>query len=357
MENFSRRKFIKYISLSPFLLARKSFAIDKSTRVHIFLPEKPFEYFYKKGKEKGGRILVIGGIHGNEIGAYKTADILVDTEIEKGELIIVPRSNFISVLVNRRGYNGDMNRKFSKISQKDADYRFVISLKELIKAFKPDVVLSLHDGFGFHSLNKNHWGQCLVIDEFNYKNFPLYKIAKFVVDEANKKISNRKYKIPVYCTQTFTSDRHLEQRKALTGWCLKQDIPAFCLESSKQLPSLKEKIKTHFYMLDGFFKIYGVKIKPSFEYILSNLNEFIKGNSYYLTASINGKLKRVKNFETIKIPKGCEFRVVNFGGTRGAFPVAHGVNLNWKDFYIRSSLTIYLRDDYKKVSSFNIKVV
>jgi len=358
MENFSRRKFIKVLGVAPFVIANTAFAkIDPSTRVHIFLPEKPFEYFYKKGKEKGGRILIVGGIHGNEIGAYKTADILVDVEVEKGELIIVPRSNFTSVLANRRGYNGDMNRKFAYISKDDKDFKFVDNLKQLILTYKPDAVLSLHDGYGFHLLNPRHWGQCLVIDEFNFKNFPLYKIAKFVVNQANEKIQRKKYKLPVYCTQTFTSKKHLEQRKALTGWCLKQNIPAFCLEASKQLPSLKEKIRTHFYMIEGFFRIYGVKVKPSFEYILSNLNEFIRGNNYYLNVSINGRLKRVKNFETIKIPRGCEFRVVNFGGTRGTFPVAHGVNLNWKDFYIKSSLTMYLKDDYKKVIPFNIKVI
>jgi hypothetical protein len=357
MENISRRKFIKFAGLSPLLLVSNSFAIDSSTRVHIFLPEKPFEYFYKEGKEKGGRVLIVGGIHGNEIGAYKASDILIDTEIEKGELIIVPRSNFTSVLANRRGYNGDMNRKFCEISKKDADFKFVSSLKSLIKVFKPDVVLSLHDGYGFHSINERHWGQCLVIDEFTYKQFPLYKIARFVADETNKKILEKKYKIPVYCTKTFSSNKHIEQRKALTGWCLKHDIPAFCLEASKQLPSLKEKIKTHFYMLDGFFKVYGVKIKPSFEYILSNLDRYLNKNNYYINAEINGKLKRIKNYETLKIPKGSSFKVVNFGGSRGVFPVAHGVNLNWKDFYIRGSLTISLKDDYKRIISFNIKVV
>jgi len=356
MENISRRKFLR-LSLGIPLMFSPAFAIDKSKRVHIILPKKPFEYYIKKGKEKGGRILIVGGIHGNEIGAYKAADVLINLEIKKGELIIVPRSNFTSILANQRGYNGDMNRKFSHISPEDKDYPLVENIKQLILTFKPDVVLSLHDGYGFHSLNKNHWGQCIVIDEYQYKAFPLFKIAKYVSLNVNKKIKNIKYKVPVYNTQTFSSTKHLEQRKALTGWCLKNNIPAFCIESSKQILSLKEKVKTHFYILNEFFKIYNIEIKPSFEYVLDNLQKYIEGYNYSLTAKINGKIKTIKYFENIKIPKGSEFKIISFRGSRGVFSVAHDINLNWQDFYIGKNITIYLKDDYKKIFGFNIIVV
>ena len=180
MENIRRREFITGI-LSLLLPAIPDGAeAAKGSGVRVKLPKFPFQSTVITGKKKGKRILIVGGIHGNEPGAYKAADILRNVEVEKGELIIAPRSNFLSVLANVRGYNGDMNRKFAKISPKDPDYPCVKKLKELIKELKPDVVLSLHDGYGFHILNKRFWGQCIVIDEEVYSGYPLGKIAKEV---------------------------------------------------------------------------------------------------------------------------------------------------------------------------------
>ena len=356
MENISRRELIKLAFGFPFLATSAS-AYATRKKVHIILPEKPFEYYIKRGKEKGGTVLIIGGIHGNEVGAYKAVDILVDLEIEKGTLIIVPRSNFTSVIADVRGYNGDMNRKFRRISKKDPDYRFVENLKQLILTFKPDVVLSLHDGYGFHILNKNHWGQCIVIDEMQYKSFPLYNIAKFVSKNVNKKITRKKYKIPVYNTRTFTSNNHKEQRKALTGWCLRNNIPAFCLEASKQLPSLTEKVKTHFYMLEEFFKIYNIKIKPDFPYVVNNIEKYIRVKNPEITAKVNGKIINISSKKVIKVPRGAEFKIHSLRGSRGIYTVPDDINLNLESFYIRNYLTFHVKNDYEKLFDFVVKVV
>jgi predicted deacylase len=175
---------------------------------HIVLPKKPFEYFYKKGK--GKKILIIGGIHGNEIGSYKAADLLIDIEI-KADVLIIPRSNFTSILANVRGYNGDMNRKFDYISKGDPDFYYVELLKEAILDFKPDLLISMHDGYGFNSKNHNAWGQSVVIDEMKYKDFELLKEAEFVRKNANKYL---KWPLSIINTKTFSGNIHKEQKKA-----------------------------------------------------------------------------------------------------------------------------------------------
>ena len=301
--------------------------------------------------------MIIGGIHGNESGAYKAADLLVDCKIKKGELIIVPRSNFVSILANKRGYNGDMNRKFKYISKKDPDYYNVEGLKTLIAEFKPHLVISLHDGYGFHKYNKNHWGQAIVIDENRFKNFELYKIASIVSQQSNKKIKNKRWKIPVFNTKTFSSSLHKEQRNALTGWCLKKDIMAFCLESSKQLPSLKDKITTHLFMIEEFFHLFNIEIEPSIHYLIANLDKFLKSKNYYIEALINSQKARINNSSVIKIKKGDDFKVISFGGKRGVFLVPVGVNLNWNKFYTSKSLSFKLKDDYKTIFTFDLKIV
>ncbi len=354
MENISRRKLINTLLFTSLVPISSAFAFNRK-RINISLPDKPFEYFVKKGKEKGGIVLVIGGIHGNEIGAYKAADILVDVEVKKGTLIVVPRSNFTSILANVRGYNGDMNRKFAHISPKDPDYFFVKKLKKLILEFKPDVVLSLHDGYGFHILNPKFWGQSIVIDEYEYKNFPLFKIANFVACNVNKKIKEKKHKIPVYNTKTFSSNKHKEQRKALTGWCLKHNIPAFCLEASKQLPSIQEKVKTHFYMISEFFKLYNVEISPDFDYLISNMDSFLTVKNPKIKLKVNNRLVYLTNKTEIKVPEGSKIQILSFEGARGLFTVADGINLNIKNFFIRNYITIHFKNDYQTLFNFRIR--
>ena len=326
----NRREFLIASSLIfPTLSFTKSYN-------HIVLPKKPFEYFHKKGR--GKKILIIGGIHGNEMGAYKTADLLIDMDI-KADVLIIPRSNFTSILADVRGYNGDMNRKFEYISKKDPDYYYVELLKEAILDFKPDLLISMHDGYGFNYENHNAWGQSVVIDEKVYKNFDLYKEAKFVKNNANKYL---KWPISIINTRTFTSTIHKEQKKALTAWCLRHNIKSFCIEASKQLPNLKDKVYTHLIMLREFFRLYNVK---------SNIDEYIKKISLdtaipTVTIKINNQIYRINKSTIINLPKKSDIEVVGIKGERGSFVIPKGVNLNWRKFYFKY-LTLEVKNDFE----------
>jgi len=326
----NRREFLIASSL---ILPTLSFARSSN---HIILPKKPFKYFHKKGR--GKKILIIGGIHGNEIGAYKAADLLIDMDI-KADVLIIPRSNFTSILADVRGYNGDMNRKFAYISKKDADYIYVELLKNAILDFKPDLLISMHDGYGFNYKNNRAWGQSIVIDEEIYKNFNLFKEAEFIKNNANKYL---KWPITIINTKTFTSTIHKEQRKALTAWCLKHNIKAFCIEASKQLPSLKDKIYTHLIMVREFFNLYNVK---------SNIDEYIKNISLdtaipTVTIKINNQIYKINKSTIINLPKKSDIEVVGIKGERGSFVIPKGVNLNWRKFYFKY-LTLEVKNDFE----------
>jgi len=345
----TRRNFIKYSILSS-LSVSPLFA--KDDRVEIFLPPKKLNYYHLKGKKAGGRVLIIGGIHGNEIGAYKAADLLIDNDLKKGEMLIIPRSNFTSILANVRGYNGDMNRKFNYISKKDPDYYYVEGLKEIILSFKPDVVISMHDGYGFASKSKRAWGQSVVIDELRYKNFDLYSPAKFVLDNANKYL---KYKVALINTKTFSGKIHPEQKKALTGWCLENGIKAFCIEASKQLPTLKEKVFTHLVMLREFFKLYNIEFDGGNDRLVKNFDLSL-GDKPKLILDVNGKKITLKNRDILKVKKGSIIKVVDIDGKRGDFIIPVGVNLNWSSFHFRN-LSFNIKRDYKKIFSIDIRSV
>ena len=70
--------------------------------------------------------MLIGGIQGNEPGGFLSADLYADMSLEKGNLIVVPRANFYSILLNKRGPHGDMNRK--RLSSKSSRwFRLLLS--------------------------------------------------------------------------------------------------------------------------------------------------------------------------------------------------------------------------------------
>jgi len=346
-----RRDFLKSALVTLGGVVTPAFS-RSDKRLYINLPKKPFEYYEKKSKQKGGRVLIIGGIHGNEIGAYKAADILVDIPLKKGEMLIIPRSNFTSILANVRGYNGDMNRKFINLSKKDPDFYYVELLKEAILNYKPDVVISLHDGYGFAIKNKNAWGQSIVIDERIYKDFNLLKEAEYVKNNSNKYLA--RHKLAIINTQTFTSNKHKEQRKALTGWCLKNNIKAYCIESSKQLKRNSDKIYTHLVMLREFFKLYNIEFESGMDYIIKNISKFTKIKTPRVVLEINGKKEVIRNSKTLILPASSNIKVVQIDGNRGDFLVPNGVSLNWSSFHF-NKLSFSVKNDYKTIYKIKIK--
>ena len=348
-----RRNFLKNSAIltSSILLPNFVEGSNRKERFHFIMPPKPFEYFTKKGKKSGGRILVIGGIHGNEEGGYKASDILIDTDILKGEVTILPRSNPESIFTDMRGYNGDMNRKFASISKKDNDYYKINSIKNFIADYKPDVILSLHDGYGFFAKHKNHWGESIVIDEALYNKIPLLQIANYVSSFLKKK----GFEIPIHNTKTSAKNsHHKEQRMSLTYYALtKHNIPSFCIEGSKQT-NLKRKTSIHLLALKEFFKLYNVEIAPSFDYILSNLNNYLTDKTPKITAYINGHKKIITHQQIIKVPKGSEIKFET-DGIRGAGLLANKVNANYKSFFYRDNLKFIVHNDSISKYSFIIK--
>ncbi len=360
MENIGRREFIKTLPIFVGLSLPKKVEAAPSKGVRVELPELPFQETIITGEKKGGRLLIVGGIHGNEPGAYKAAEILRQIKVKRGELLIVPRSNFLSILANVRGYNGDMNRKFAGISRKDPDYNRVKRLKELIEDFKPDAVLSLHDGFGFHIINPKFWGQCIVIDEEDYKGYPLGEIAKKVASAVNKRITEKKWKIPVFNTKTFSPDtKHPEQRKSLTYFCLsKCKTPAFCLEVSKQLPDLNKKVLFHLMMIEEFFKIYGIKTHPELKLLFPEIGNLIAKNKVYTAKlRVNNHELEVSSSRTFKLKRGSRFHALSVNGGSGANIITKDLNMNLRRFTVRRRILLEVKDDFESIFHLRLIVV
>lgn len=248
----------------------------------------------KENTDSNTTLLIIGGIHGDEPGGYFAASILASHyTISSKNLWIVPNLNKESILRNKRGVNGDMNRKFSKISHQDKDAKTVNEIKKIILDKKVSLVLNLHDGHGFYRkknqskiFNPNAWGQTCVIDQCDLdKNQPfsnLNDIALEVKKRMNKKLIKEHHSFDVRNTNTQFDDEAMQL--SLTYFAVTNNKPAFAIESSKNLSSLSQKVFYQLLAIEEFMNIMGIKYSKEFELNEKNLSKIIKN---YGNLSIN----------------------------------------------------------------------
>jgi hypothetical protein len=248
----------------------------------------------KENSDSNTTLLVIGGIHGNEPGGYFAASVLATHyKILSKNLWIIPNLNKESIIANRRGIHGDMNRKFASIKKYDKDKPTVDAIKKIILQPQVSLVLNLHDGHGFYRqkeqssiFNPNAWGQTCVIDQCALnKNQPfsnLNDIAKNVKENINKQLLQKHHIFNVKNTKTKFKDEQM--RLSLTYFAVKNNKPAFAIETSKSLSSVSQKVFYQLLAIEEFMKIMHIKYTRDFELNEKNVAKIIKN---YGTLEIN----------------------------------------------------------------------
>lgn len=266
------------------------------------------------GKFPGKTLLIIGGIQGDEPGGFLSADLYADMELVRGNLIVVPRANFYSIILNRRQINEDMNRKFSGSSQGNYEAQVVTILKQLMS--ESDCLLNLHDGSGFYRdtwlsemKNPARYGQSIIVDSENYTDLignevPLGEMARRAISKINEQIDNSDYLFRLNNHRTSAPDSmHPEQRKSATYYALYEcGIPAFGIETSKSLP-LETRIYHHKLAVNSFMdmlditpEIPGIGLEqPQIKYAVVKINDC----SPVVVA--NGETLHIRSHDTIKI--------------------------------------------------------
>ena len=343
---------------------------NSTRRMHtVYFENTDYELHVYKifGHKKGNTIMILGGIQGDEPGGFLTADSYAGISLEKGTIIVVPRANLPSILMQKRQVNVDMNRKFADEDSKDYEGKIVKILKELIS--KSDCLLNLHDGSGFFSpvwvndmKNPMRFGQSIIADFKKYKmkngeELDLEEIAKRVVLETNKKIKNKDYEFKFNNHRTSeTNSLHKEQRKSATYFAVtKCDIPAFGIETSKSL-SILQKVKHHQYAINAFLEEFGV-VQELPPLVLE------KPELKYLVVSVNKNTPVVlKKGETLSVLKGSVIRISHVEANYDRGLTVDFIDMGKKND-IRTPLTIdrdvrvVARKDYEPCGSIYIRAL
>lgn len=343
-------------------------ALNRPSLQHeVYLQGTDYElHIYRiYGKEPGKKGLIVGGIQGDEPGGYLSADLYVDAWLEKGDLIIIPRANFKSIILFNRGVDGDMNRRFIDNKTKHEMDQVVDIIQKLMS--EVDFFLHLHDGSGFYSpkyinhlRNPYRWGQSVIVDAEKYicngKELHLGKIARQVVNETNKKIKNKDYHFEYFNTDTDNPNtKYKDMKKTATYYALKNFcIPSFGLETSKNLPDDKTKILHKTYLINEFFKIFD--IKPE----LPEIN-LPKPELKYLKITIDNKTYDVENATSFIAEKGSILKineiVANYSrGLSCDILNFNGLNDKGIEYTLNKDTNIICRKDHKVIGSVKIVV-
>ena len=240
----------------------------------LFASNTPFDLYKKETNPNQHTLLIVGGIHGDEPGGYFAPAILEKYyKIKSGNLWIIPNLNVDSIMANNRGIYGDMNRKFNVIDKNDNDLLTINRIKEIILEKRVDLILNLHDGFGFYrdiyedaNFNPSAWGQATIIDQekIDDKFGNLDEIA----NQVNKNINNEGlyqnfHTFGVKNTQTKQKDEQMQQ--SLTYFAVTHNKPAFAIETSKNITELTYKVIYQLKSIEEFMRIMHIDFERDFD--------------------------------------------------------------------------------------------
>jgi len=354
--------------LSLILALSSSLAVaNQSTTEHkTFFKGADYELnvYHIKGKKPGKTLLLIGGIQGDEPGGFLSADLYTDIELEQGNLIVVPRANFKSIILTDRGPDGDMNRQFHEEASNGPMTAVVKVLKNLMG--EADTFLHLHDGWGYHHptyinelRNPNRYGQSLIVDTENYncsdgERLALGQKGRDILARVNQKISNVDHHLQFFDTKTSeTETRHKAMRKTATYFALRKHcLPSFGVESSKNLATVELKILYHNLVINEFMA--DMNIIPTTPRILVPKTEI-----YLATVEVNGKKELLTKGETLNLNKGDRFKVIEIASNtpRGiSCDLLKKGDLNdlGESFTINRDTKLLIRKEGKTIASFDI---
>lgn len=260
-------------------------------------PQKPapnlvrdFELFKLDSKDRSApTLLLMGGIHGNEAGAYFATDLFLrHYRILKGSVWLVPVVNPHGMFANVRGVYGDMNRKFASLPESDPDFHAIAKIKKLLAEPEIDISMHLHDGSGYWrptyintQQNPHRWGNCSVVDQPRLEGAKYGEIESYVtqmVADINQHITNPLYRYHVHNTET-KKKHDIEQLKALTFYSLSLGKPALTNEASKEL-DIPTRVYYHLIAIESLLGQLGIAFERDFTLNIATIKSLLEPKTF-----------------------------------------------------------------------------
>jgi Succinylglutamate desuccinylase / Aspartoacylase family len=103
---------------------------------------------------RGNTVVVLGGVHGNEPGAWLAADQVAAWEPAAGSLVVIPRCNVqgIAGFVRTTEEIGDLNRLYpGNLESELLMEQMAATILELAREFEAQILLDMHESWAFYA--------------------------------------------------------------------------------------------------------------------------------------------------------------------------------------------------------------
>ena len=304
--------------------------------IYLFASNTPFDIYKKETNPSQHTLLIIGGIHGDEPGGYFAPAFLEKYyEIKSGNVWVIPDLNADSIMANNRGIYDDMNRKFNSIDKNDPDFDTVTKIKEIILDKKVDLILNLHDGYGFYRnkyenaiFNPNAWGQATIIDQEKINGLDKFGNLDEIANQVNDSLNNDNlfkdyHSFGVKNTETKFKDEQMQL--SLTFFAVTHNKPAFAIETSKNITDLTHKVIYQLKSIEEFMNIMHIKFERKFD--INNYDDVQKKLFDFGKVRVNDNivfdLSDIKNY-TKFVPLKESDNVFKFEHSLGAYKYIDG---------------------------------
>ncbi len=142
----------------------------------------------------GPRLMVLGGVHGNEPGGWMAAEQIAGWEVEHGMLIVLPRVNHRSAAAFQRTLDGfgDLNRLYPGDPEGMPMARMAAAIVELARAWRPHWLFDLHESWGFYNERGANGGTAFIGQTVTSSGpAPALDLVADVTAEVNAQITAR----------------------------------------------------------------------------------------------------------------------------------------------------------------------
>ncbi len=131
--------------------------------------------YFKIGNEKPV-VMIIGGIHGDEISGVEKVRELKEYKISKGTLIIIPEANKEAVKNGNRTeyYMEDLNRTFFQ-NNNDKSSKIAKEIIKVIEKYNPNIILDYHESYYNYDETKDpnfYIGNTLIFQQNTMDEYP-----------------------------------------------------------------------------------------------------------------------------------------------------------------------------------------
>lgn len=169
MASFRKRAILASIVLAAVLLT----PTRAEVRVDTLSPGTPWETpcYTVDSMLEGPTVLLVGGLHGDEVAGYRAAEQIRRWPIARGRLVVVPRANVPAIQAGTRLTPEGLveealrnaNRGFpSAAKPEDPISPPCAAIWALTQRLQPDWVVDLHEGFDYRASNPDSAGSSII---------------------------------------------------------------------------------------------------------------------------------------------------------------------------------------------------